>query len=404
MSAYLTKRRLSALIVILTLMLSLAACSKPEEAPDPRYKGTLTLWAAPGLAGHPAGRPAGDWFRERADAYEALHDGIKVEVNLFTSPQELEQGALARSFGPDLLFGRFLPELAPRLADVGALTDYHPNGVAAFRHGDRLLGVPVLLEVHGLALNEQLFASKSVALPVNGEWTIDQFEESLRKVSGTEQFGLGFYHLPRYHEWWGLAAGILNADGTLATGAEEGLTRLRRWQADGLLHPDTAKVGAEEIWTQFATGRIAAMPIATWAIPLLRAEPYTTQFSVAGLPGGLSVGYTYGFSLFAQEDAAKLAAAADLAAFMAAPDQQVRLARETGLMPASAAAPNPFADDPHMTQAFRLTASQRPLPAGPAWDAAQPAVSEWLLKALIGAEQPGAALKQIESAMTPALR
>lgn len=399
MSAYLKKRRLGALVLTLILALGLAACSKPQETPKPRFTGTLTLWAAPGLAGHPASKPDAGWFQERAAAYEALHDSIKVEVKLFGSPQELEQSALAAGDGPDLLFGRYMPELAPRLASLSSLPDVHPNALAAFAQH----GVPMLLEVHGLALHEPLFAKLGVPMPSNGQWTGSQFEDSLKNLSGSEHFALGFYHLPRYHEWWGLAAGIVNADATIAAGAETGLENLVRWRAQGLLHPDTAKVKAEAIWSQFAAGRIAMMPVATWAIPLLRGEPYNAKFTVAGFPGG-TVGYTYGFSVFNQEDAAKLAAAIDLASFMAAPDQQVRLARETGLMPASTKSPNPFEGDPQMTQAFQLTASQRSLPAGPAWENAQPAISEWLLKALIGAEKPAAALSQIKSAMTPASR
>ncbi len=391
-----------------------AACSRPlpeeeEELPEQAYQGPLTVWAAPGLAGYPGQKPDADWFEERARAFEAQAEGITVTLRLFETPVELEQ-ALLEAGGPDrpdLVWGRFLPELRPDLADVRPLLDepdlqdYLPNARAAFAGGFEpdgpLYGLPALLEVQVLALNKTVFEEAGVPLPESGDWSLSDFEGSLRRLSKSGHFALGFYQLPGYHEWWPFADGLLTPSGGLAPGAAQGLERLNRYRVEGWLYPDTGKVRAEEIWQQFAAGRFAMLPVGTWALPLLRQDPYNIDLTVAGFPEGQTVGYTYGFSFFKQQDPLKLKAAVKLAQFMAAPDQLVRLARETGLMPARKRAGNPFAGDELLARAYELAEDQRPLPAGPAWDAAKQEIAQELLYAIIGGKQPADALAAVEA-------
>lgn len=405
-------RRLAAAVMVIGLLFSLAACAEPQETEKPAYKGEISLWIAPGLASHPAGgHPSQEWFDERVKAYQQANKSISVQPKVFRTPQELEAALTAAADAgapaPDLAFGRFLPALAPRLANVEpelgkAKDDYLPGALRAFRHGETLHGVPALMEVQVLALNEKAFADAGVALPADGRWTDADFEASLNKLSGPGRFGLGFYHLPGYHQWYPLASGVFTQDGVIADGAQAGLERLNRFRQENLLHPDTGKVKAEEIWQRFARGEIAVMPVGAWAIPLLRSEPYNVKLAVAGFPGDLTVGYTYGFSVFRQQDPLKVKAAVDLAQFLAAPDQQVRLARETGLMPARKSAPNPFEQDPPLTRAFALRATQQPLPAGPAWEKAEAPVSQQLLYALLGGRKPQAALEEIRKLLPSA--
>jgi ABC-type glycerol-3-phosphate transport system substrate-binding protein len=374
----------SAAALAALLLLSLAGCLDSKEPPQPTFKGALTLWAAPGLAGYPAATavPDAGWFSERARAFEALHPEIKVELRLFPTPAELEQALTvpaAGTTGPDLAFGRVLPELAPRLAQQ----------------------IPALLDVQALALNEAAFAAAGVDLPQDGNWTLVHFEDSLKRLSGPNRFGLGLYHLPGYHEWYPLAGGIFRPDGSLDDGAAAGLERLVRYSREGWLDPDTAKVRAEETWAAFASGRIAILPVGSWAIPLLRAEPYNVKLTVAGFPGGANTGYAYGSLLFRQEDQLKKGAAIDLANFLATPDQQVRLARQTGLMPAAPGAGNPFEGDAAMSSAFKLVPPHIPLPAGPRWEQAEARIARELRYALIGGKAPGAVLEAITTATAP---
>lgn len=361
----------------------MAGCTKPkpEAPPKPTYKGNLVLWTAPGLAGAPIiTKPEANWFQEQAKAFETANPGITVTVKLFESPTALETALTANSEpAPDLAFGRLVPEAG---------------------------NYPMLKEVQALALNEAAFSAAGVLLPANGKWSQTEWENNLKSLSANGRFGLGFYAVPGYHEWWPLLSGLVMPDGSTAPGAEAGFATLARYRKEGWLHPDTGKIKAEATWSLFAKGEIAIMPVSGWAVPLLRQAPYNVTFTIAGFPGDVTIGYTYGFTLSHQEDPLKREAAAALATALTAPANQVRLARETGLMPVSDKAGNPFEGDAQLTRIFQLAATQRSLPAGPGWDKAEAAFFRPLLLAMLGEQAPGAALtamqQQIHSAMTPA--
>lgn len=403
------------IIMLLLLVLGAAGCARPpeaekkEEPPKPAFKGALTLWAAPGLTGTPiTAKPDGVFFDEQSKAFSAKHPDITVDVRHFATPQELEEALRTSTDLPDVAFGRYVPELAPRLASLSPLlsdstAEYHPNALAAFRSGDKQTGLPALLDLQVLALNEQRFAAAGVPLPTDGRWTRSDMENSLRSLSKNGTFGLGFYQVPGYHEWWPFVDGLLMPDGTLAGGAEEGFARLQQYRKDGILHPDTAKLTAEETWARFARGEFAVMPVSAWAIPLLRGSDYQMKLSVAGFPGDITVGYTYGYMLNQQADELKLQAAFALARFLGSAENQSRLARETGAMPALKTAANPFPNDPALSRAFQLAGTQRALPAGPAWEQAELTAARTLTFALLGAREPKAALEEIRPTMQKAI-
>ena len=146
------------------------------------------------------------------------------------------------------------------------------------------------------------------------------------------------------------------------------------------------------------------MPVSPWAIPLLTAEPYRMKLAVAGFPGGETVGYSYGLLLFKQDEQLKLEAALTLARHLASGENQSRLAAETGLMPALKAAANPFSADSALTRAFQLAATQRSLPAGPAWAQTEKDIARELTLAVLGAREPKASLQAIQSAIAPATK
>jgi multiple sugar transport system substrate-binding protein len=403
-------------ICLAALAGSIAGCAKPTPPPEkPKFQGTLTLWTAPGLQGSLAGKPAQAWYDERAQQFQTENPTIKVEVRSFPSPADLEKALIAGTEGqPDVAFGRFLSPLLPRLADVKGLIDdterddLLPGAVAAVRSGEGLVGFPALVETQVLALNEQAFSAGGVPLPANGTWTLPEFEDRLRKLSGPDRFALGFYDLPGYHEWWPFAGGIITPASTLGGEAEAGLTRLAAYRHDGLLHPDTAKLKAEETWALFAQGKFAIMPVGSWALPTLRQDPYNVKLSVAGFPGGATYGYAYGALVFKQSEDAKLQAAAALGRWLTAPDQQVRLARETGLMPARKSAGNPFQDDPQLTQAYNVASQFQPLLADPAVEQAELQFTKDLRFALLGAKDPktawDAVMTQVKAATAPAAK
>lgn len=381
------------------LLLLLVACAKPTEPKGPSFEGTITLWASLDLAGHPAHLEEG-WLEERARAFESAHQGVTVDIRTFATGEGLEEAILTGDDPqPDLYLGRPLLALGDRLASPAIasdlVSDHHEGALAAFRRNSALFGLPLLLDIQVLALRDDAFAARGGALPDAGGWSEADLADQVVNLSGDGLFALGFSHAPGYHQWWPLIDGLFTPEGLIAPGAEAGAARLAEWRKAEQIHPDIARLTTEESYALFAAdpARIAMMPIPAWAIPLLRDEPFGAAFSVAGFPGQRNAGYAYGLVALGAPAAERQAAIGELITFLAAPDQQVRLARKSGLMPARKSAANPFEGDAQMTQAFQLAGHFRPLPAGPAWDAAQPQIAHELLLALYGGKSPAEAFQ-----------
>ncbi|MFZ5816841.1 MAG: extracellular solute-binding protein [Bacillota bacterium] len=402
-----TNRPVRAWLALPLLILLLAGCTKSKEPEKPPFEGRITLWTSLELAGHPARLEEG-WLEERSRAFSDQRKGITVEIRHFPTGEELERALLESSERPDLALGRALPLPADRLAALPLkpeLVSDHPEAaLIPYRRGQALAGLPLLLDLQVLALNEPLFAARGIPLP--GEsWGDPEVADILSKITGNEVFAIGFSVAPGYHQWWPLTGSLFDWHG-VAPGGQAGLDRLAGWRR-AYLHPDLATLTAEESYRLFAEGKIAMLPVSTWAIPLLREEPFRASFRVAPFPGRQNLGYAYGIvALEGAQSEEKRAAMADLVSFLAAADQQVRLARKTGLMPARTSAPNPFEGDGAMSRAFQLRGDFKPLPAGPAWDAAQPAIAHELLLALYGGKRPQEVLAAVKThlnvATTPA--
>jgi len=401
------------IIVVLLITLAAGGCSKPAATTTPPFQGTLTIWAASGLAGYPGpAQPDSTWFQDQGRAYESAHPGVKVQLRMLTSPAELEAAVRAASpgGGPDLAFGRFLPESAPLLADLTAvvdqpaLTEYLPHALEAFRVGSQQHGLPMLLQTQALALNESAFKAAGVTLPSLGSWSQAEFEDSLKRLSGSGSFGLGFYNLPGYHEWWPLLGAPINPGTAVQASAVSGLDRLARFLREGWIHPDTGKLTAEATWSLFARNSpaFAVMPVGTWAIALLRSPPFNAQFAIASFPGDFTLGYCYGVSVFAQREAERLKAAANLALFLTAPDRQMQLSRLTGLMPAGSRTDNPFEGDAALTRAFQFRTGYRALRVGAGGEQAGPDVARDLLLGLLGVRTPAESVQDAVTHMTTA--
>ncbi len=408
-------RGVNAAILLTAFFIALGGCTKPATTAikAPQFRGTLTVMVSAGLAGYPGpAQPDVVWFQDQSRAYEAGHPGVKVELRVMPSPAELESAARTAGVGdtPDLLFGRSLADLGPRLADLTtvldqtALQEYLPGALEGFRDGAAQRGLPMLLDTQVLALNEAAFKAAGVTLPNEGRWSQAEFADRLKKLSGAGHFGLSFYNLPGYHEWWPLLGAPIGSGPTVDNVSVEGLQRLAQFGADGWLHPDTGKLTAEATWSLFAANppAFAVLPVGTWAIPLLRNPPFGVNVTIAGFPGETTLGYSYGVSVFAKQDADRVKAAANLAQFLTGPSNQIQLARLTGLMPAGARTNNPWDGDPAMTRAFQVRTGHRTLRTGPGWEDAAPAVARDLLYGLLGVRTPVESLQDAVAHITKA--
>lgn len=416
--------RIRVLALTLALLMTLTACAssrreeEPAPGPPPRFQGSLVLAAAPDLPGSmPLLSVGTEWLVQQVGTFEANHPGLRVELKLYNSAVELEQSLLAGGGSPpDLLFGRFLPELTGKYADLRSilgpesLTRFQSGALRTFQRGSSLHGIPLLLEVPVLALNRNTFASVGVPLPSDGRWTRAEFEQVLKQFAAQGRPAVGFCQLQGFYDWLPLAGPLFSADGSPSPEAEGSLRRLQLYRDQGWVNPDSAKLTPEETWQLFADtdAGFAILPVSPWAIPLLREPPFSASLAIASFPDGVTTGRSYGLTFFSQDDPLKLKALADLALFLAQPAPLRTLARRTGLIPADLSAGNPFQDDPVLKDLISHVRGFQPLPSGLVWDRAEGNLARVLHLAAVGgispAEAAGALSRHLKEAAAPAVR
>lgn len=415
-------RYLAALLTAAALVTSLAGCSRPES-----FQGTLVLWEPPRW---PVAGDTSRWTRDRAAAFERAHRGIKVEVQSY--PQADLEAALDEAWkagqGPDLALAPFRPDWAAdgRLQALDAMLpadvqeDLIPATLDAARLNGTLYGLPAGAEPSLLVLNLDVFAARGVTPPADGRWTLEEFEKTLRALAGKagdrQVYGLGYYVLPGFHEFWPLwTAGEPLLDpvtGSLQPNREpirQAIARLGAWtRKPGLLWPGSARRGPEDLWQAFAgpESSVAMAPWGPWSLPLLRQGKFQSRVAVAHFPAvegrAATTGVVHTYLLRAQPDALKAQAALDLALFLTDPAAQKEQARNTGILPVRASAGNPFLEDAALTQALALVPEMVPLPADKARVRAMDRLQQQVQYALLGALSPEQAVGGEESShVTP---
>ena len=408
-----------AFLLLATLLLSLAGCSRPQS-----FRGTLVLWEPPRW---PVNGDTSAWTKDRLVAFEKAHPGVKAVLE--TKPAaDLEQ-ALDKAWnngqGPDLALAPFRPDWAKdgRLQPLdGLLTadeakDFLPGTLDAARLVGRLYGLPAGAEPVVLVLNLDVFARRNVMPPADGRWTWQQFEATLRSLSGKDSsgkstYGLGYYVLSGFYEFWPLwtdGAPLLDpASGALIlspTGsARQGIARLAAWtQSSDLLWPGSARRTPEELWRAFVgpEASVAMAPWGSWALPLLEQDKFRTRAAVAHFPtdGGqaATTGKVTTYLLRTQGDALKARAALDLALFLTDAAARSEQAKYAGVLPVRRSAGNLFGSDPVLGRAADMVAEMASLPADQARRQAMDRLQQRVQYALLGAMTPEQALTQPEA-------
>lgn len=414
-------RHLAALLTAAALVTSLAGCRRPES-----FQGTLVLWEPPRW---PVAGDTSRWTRDRAAAFEQAHPGIKVEFQSY--PEADLEGALDKAWkagqGPDVALAPFRPDWARdgRLQVLDALLpadvqkDLIPGTLDATRLNGKLYGLPAGAEPSLLVLNLDAFAARGVTPPTTGRWTQDEFEKTLKalsgKVGGRDVYSLGYYVLPGFYEFWPLwTAGepLLDpATGSLQPDREpirQAIARLGSWTREpGLLWPGSARRGPEDLWQAFVgpEASVAMAPWGSWALPLLRQGKFQSHVAVAHFPsvGGRSAttGVVRTYLLRAQTDNLKAQAALDLALFLTDPTAQKEQARNTGILPVRRSAGNPFPEDAALSQALDLVPELVPLPADKARREAMDQLQQRVQYVVLGALTPEQAVGGGQPHATP---
>jgi multiple sugar transport system substrate-binding protein len=412
------------------LAVTVTGCSKSTDTKTEtasNWTGKITIWDGPRWEEN-ANKYA--WIEAQKKAFESAHPGVTVEI------VQVPWAELNDKLGVSIA-GKAWPDLAPvDITGTGVnptfvkqkvlepvdefLTaddkkDFLPNALEAWSQDGKLYGLPLGMTVHGLLLNLDLFKERNVEPPKDGQWTWNEFVDDMKKLTydkdgdgKTDVYGMSTYVKNGYYESWPFlymdGGRPLSDDLTKFTFDSKEATGAMKKLADLKTLPAAPKeMGSGDVggtWKAFSAQKtVAVEPWATWAISAAQ-KAKMTNFMVAAYPTGsgkpVTIGGVGGWMMFHQEDAGKKKVLADLMKQLTSKDQQVVTAKNYGTFPTrqSAVDANPFADNPQMQQAQKLTQSAVMVPKHQQWKKIDEAIQSQLQLVLNGEKSPEDAMKE----------
>lgn len=277
----------------LAASLTLAGCGASSGASDSSSSGrqTVTMW----------GSWSGDQITQINQMTKKFNESqSKYEVK-YVAQEEVEQKLLTSIAGgqvPDLvMWDRYQTALyAPKgavqsiddkvKADKVDLDSFYPQALKEMKSGDKLYGLPLLVDVRSLAYNKTLFKKAGVSVPTN--W--DELKSVAKKLTVTEngklkQSGFLLNDPGLFSTWlWQAGGDLLSSDGTkTAFNSKQGLEVLNFWKS--LMDDGVYTNGFADTSDVFASGKAAMKLDGPWDIPTLD-KVSSLDWGVAEPPAG----------------------------------------------------------------------------------------------------------------------
>jgi multiple sugar transport system substrate-binding protein len=282
-----------ALIAALTLVL--AACGgggeKGESAGGPTK---ITIW-------HGWTDVQADNFTKLLDQYNKEHPDVQITQLATPSDQVLQKvlTAVRGNSAPDIayMFGSWSPNIAeiPKVVDMAETVkgpdwnwdDFYQGERDAATVGDKIVGVPALVDNLAIVYNKTLFDQAGVAAPT-AEWTWDDFRTAAKKLTDPAKGQYGWsipadasedtvwHYLPML---WEAGGDILTPDNQHAAfNSEAGVKALTTLQdmavTDKSVFLDTTNQDYQKLFT---AGKIGMLITGPWDLGVLTDVDYGVQ-------------------------------------------------------------------------------------------------------------------------------
>ena len=205
------------------------------------------------------------------DNYENENPNIKI--NFIHIPQNYFQKIhllFASSTEPDVIFinNLYLPVYASHLEDLSNtenLSDFYPQSLNAMRYDGRLYAIPRDIS------NFVFYYNKNITGEINSNWTFEDFEKLIRKISTKEHYGVSFerdiYLASPYTE---------------TLGFEKGTEFYKN--LEGRYAPTPAQVGSSTQAQMFIDGKLGLYLSGRWMFPKI-SETAKFPYGIATFPG-----------------------------------------------------------------------------------------------------------------------
>lgn len=337
-----------ALVAILAFVLT--ACGGGGSSPSGPTE--IAVW-------HGYQDTEGEVFKGLVAQYNKDHPDVKVS-ELYSSNDLVLQKVLTAVRGgsaPDVayMFGSWSPNIAqiPQVVNMAdevknpdwKWDDFYPAEREAATVGDKIVGVPALVDNLAIVYNEKLFADAGVAPPTK-DWTWDDFRAAAAKLTDPTKGQYGWlipadgsedtvwHYLPML---WEAGGDILNSDNTKATfNSPEGVKALTVLQQmavnDKSVYLDTTNENGPKLMN---SGKVAMLITGPWDLSQLSDISYGVQVmpTFAGSSGGhQTIAGPDNWVTFDNGDAKKKAAV-DFVKWLTAPEQVKAFSLGTGDLP-----------------------------------------------------------------------
>ncbi|MBE1550675.1 multiple sugar transport system substrate-binding protein [Mycobacterium sp. OAS707] len=342
-------RRLG-LALVAVLALVLAACGGGGTSSSGPVE--IAVW-------HGYQDTEGDVFKGLIDQYNKAHPDVKV-TELYSSNDLVLQKVLTAVRGnsaPDVayMFGSWSPNIAkiPQLVNMSDVVsapdwkwdDFYPAERQAATVGDKIVGVPALVDNLAIVYNKKLFADAGVA-PPSPTWTWDDFRAAAAKLTDPTKGQYGWlipadgsedtvwHYVPML---WEAGGDILSADNQHATfNSEAGVKALTTLQqmavTDKSLYLDTTNENGPKLMN---SGKVAMLVTGPWDLSSLSDIDYGVQVmpTFSGSAGAhQTISGPDNWVVFNNGDKKKQAAL-DFVKWLTAPEQVKAFSLGTGDLP-----------------------------------------------------------------------
>lgn len=421
-------RRRLCIALVAALVLVLTACGGGGSSSSGPIE--IAVW-------HGYQDTEGEVFKGLVDQYNREHPDVKIS-ELYSSNDLVLQKVLTAVRGgsaPDVayMFGSWSPNIAkiPQVVDMSEVVsapdwkwdDFYPAERDAATVGDKVVGVPALVDNLAIVYNKKLFADAGVAPPAPN-WTWEDFRAAAAKLTDSSKGQYGWlipadgsedtvwHYVPML---WEAGGDVLTSDNEHAAfNSEAGVRALTTLQqmavTDKSLYLDTTNENGPKLMN---SGKVAMLVTGPWDLSQLSDIDYGVQVmpTFAGSDGAhQTISGPDNWVVFNNGDKRKQAAI-DFVKWLSAPEQVKAFSLGTGDLPTRLSVGQDPAFRDQLNQKLpgsatfveNLSNVKKVRPTVEQYPAISQALGQAIVAVMLGKEEPAAALDSAAKATDAAL-
>ena len=352
-----------------------------EKKEEVQWRGIIKLWDFPRLDVKTGSRYG--WMQEKIKQFERQNPGVYIEL----TPIDWKKGPIKLEVA--LETGN-VPDIAPIGTDFIYMNDsvleplekyfteeekreFKYQALSAVTYDKHMWGVPFMMTTYVMYLNVDMFRQNGVDLPLDGNWTYEDFVEKMQKLTldtdndgKIDQYGFTSFIKPNYYNLWG----IILSDGAKIIDEQKmkyvfsgekaisGVNKVVDLKYKYKVTPDDFGISDEnQSWDMFYNKKnVAVYATGSWATRVLEEQLLSGEgfeYAIANYPIGesrlpVSLNNSVGaFGIFKQQDEKKLDMCVKFLKFLTQEKYQKDLER-LGVFPAKSNIEDMYLNNPKM--------------------------------------------------------